>query len=303
MNRYTPTLTLPRLAGEGTKNRYPPKKPPTTSSSVPSPASRGREQKIDTLPRSPQLRVPLSPPPPRGGGQGGGVSKKKTLNTNKETNHTTQLLNTEIYTFLCLLFAVLIILGNLTYQKFVTLPFYLHPTTLSVGALLYPLTFFITDLISEFFGREKARFCVAAALLMNFLTAAILVGMDALPATSWSRLDNTTFHQVFGSYRLAFAGSMLACYTAQILDVTVYLWIKKRTQSRWLWLRSNSSTALALWVDTFLVVGFMAFFGLLPWEHFFTLVINSYLYKLLFTVCSTPFFYLCVRIIRAKIQT
>jgi uncharacterized integral membrane protein (TIGR00697 family) len=171
-----------------------------------------------------------------------------------------------------------------------------------VGALLYPLTFFITDLISEFFGREKARFCVAAALLMNFLTAAILVGMDALPAAPWSRLDNTTFHQVFGTYRLAFVGSMLACFVSQLLDVTLYLWIKKITHGRWLWVRSNGSTALALAVDTVLVVSFMAFFGLLPWEHFFTLVINSYFYKLLFTVFSTPLFYLCVSIIRAKLK-
>lgn len=73
-----------------------------------------------------------------------------------------------IYTALCALFAVLIVMGNLIYQKFVflpVLPFYTFE--LSVGAILYPLTFMLTDLIAEFYGKNRANFCVKLALALN----------------------------------------------------------------------------------------------------------------------------------------
>ena len=55
----------------------------------------------------------------------------------------------KIYTFFCTTFAVLIITGNLTYQKIVKLDFF-YDLELSVGAIIYPFTFLITDLIAEF---------------------------------------------------------------------------------------------------------------------------------------------------------
>ena len=85
----------------------------------------------------------------------------------------------KIYIFLCAAFATLIVTGNLIYQKFVYLPILpFHTFELSVGAILYPLTFLITDLIAEFYGKDKARFCVKLAIAMNVLTAIIIGGMD-----------------------------------------------------------------------------------------------------------------------------
>ena len=73
-----------------------------------------------------------------------------------------------IYTTLCALFAVLIVIGNLIYQKFVFLPILpFHTFELSVGAILYPLTFMLTDLIAEFYDKNKANFCVKLALSLN----------------------------------------------------------------------------------------------------------------------------------------
>ena len=173
----------------------------------------------------------------------------------------------KIYTSLCVLFSVIIVVGNLTYQKFVSLKFLpFHTFQLSVGAILYPLTYLITDLITEFFGKEKAQFCVRFAVVMNIMTATIITCMDYLPATSWSKINNEIFHQL--------------------------------TKGKHLWVRNNGSTAVSLLVDTLIVIGFMTFFGILPKDQMYTLVLNSYSFKLFFTVCSTPLFYLAVRLIR-----
>ena len=204
-----------------------------------------------------------------------------------------------IYTGLCVLFSVLIVMGNLIYQKFVFLPILpFHTFELSAGAILYPLTFLLTDLITEFYGKEKANFCVKLGISMNILVACMIAGMDQLEATDWSKIDNALFHKVFGLYSIAFIGSILACYTAQTVDIMLYVWIRKITKGKWLWVRNNGSTAVSLFVDTFIVITFMTLFHILPLERMWPLIMNSYFFKLFFSICSTPLFYLLVKIIK-----
>lgn len=203
----------------------------------------------------------------------------------------------KIYTGLCLIFSSLLIVGNLTYQKFVLLPIPFYHFELSVGAVLYPLTFLLTDLIAEFYGKEKATFCIRFAIMMNLIVALIIGGMDYLSATSWSKISDETFHQVFGGFSIAFAASITACYIAQAVDVYLYLGISRLTKGKHLWLRSNGSTSISLLLDTTIVISFMTIFNILPQEHMGKLIINSYLWKLSFVICSTPLFYLGIYII------
>ncbi len=208
-------------------------------------------------------------------------------------------LQEKIYIFLCAAFATLIVTGNLIYQKFVYLPIIpFHTFELSVGAILYPLTFLITDLITEFYGKEKARFCIKLAISMNVLAALIISGMCQLEATNWSKIDNDAFNMVFGFYSVAFLGSIIANYVAQSADVIIYIWIKSLTKDKYLWIRNNVSTGISLLIDTTIVVVFLTIFGALPVEQMTSLIINSYLFKLFFTIFSTPLFYLAFYIIK-----
>ena len=66
----------------------------------------------------------------------------------------------KLYAGLCIILSMLIIVSNLTYRKFVTLDMQFYKFEISVGAILYPLTFIITDVITEFFGKERIIFWV-----------------------------------------------------------------------------------------------------------------------------------------------
>lgn len=198
----------------------------------------------------------------------------------------------KIYLSLCLSFVTLIMLSNIVYQKIVVLHLRFYEFELSAGAILYPLTFLITDLITEFYGKTKAQFCVKLAIFVNLFVVLIIAFIDYLPATTWSKIDNSTFHEVFGYYAVPFVGSMLACYIAQTFDVRLYLLIRHITKGKYLWLRSNVSTCISLLLDTTIVIGIMTLFGILPYVQIWSLIGNSYSWKLLFTICSTPLFYL-----------
>lgn len=209
----------------------------------------------------------------------------------------------KVYASLCALFVILIVTGNLIYQKFVSLPILpFYTFELSVGAILYPLTFMMTDIIAEFYGKERANFCVKLAIAMNIIIAIMIAGMNQLDATEWSKIDNYTFNKVFGLYSIAFIGSIIACYVAQVIDIVVYLWIRRLTNGKWLWLRSNGSTAISLFIDTCIVIGFLTAFDVLPKDKMLVLIFNSYSFKLFFTICSTPLFYASVALIRRTLK-
>jgi len=201
-------------------------------------------------------------------------------------------INEKIYAFLCVLFSVIMVTGNLISRKFVSFDlFSFYTFEVSAGALLYPLTFLITDIIAEFFGREKSTFCVRLAISVNIFISLIIMVIDKLDATSWSKLTSEQFSYVFGYYNVGFIGSIIAFYTSQSVDIRLYLLIKKMTKDKMIWLRNLGSTSVALLIDTSIVITILTVFGDFPKDSMFTLIINSYIYKLFFAICNVPIFY------------
>jgi uncharacterized integral membrane protein (TIGR00697 family) len=205
----------------------------------------------------------------------------------------------KIYGFLCVVFAVITVTGNLICKKFVYLDiFSLHTFEVSAGALLYPLTFVITDIIAEFFGRDKSSFCVRIAIYVNIFIALIIVIIAKLPATSWSTISDEQFTYTFGHYKTGVLSSIIASYTSQFIDIRLYLLIKKITNGKMIWLRNIGSTSISLLVDTIIIITILTYFGSFPKEAMFILIVNSYLYKLFFTICNAPIFYIYYYIIK-----
>jgi uncharacterized integral membrane protein (TIGR00697 family) len=199
-----------------------------------------------------------------------------------------------VYTSLTALFCVLIIFGNLVYKKFVSLDFWFGEFHLSVGVMLYPLTFLITDLITEFYGRNGSIVCIRLGTVISIFIALALYCMTKLEALPWSIIDDQAFDAVFGSYSVSFLGSVFACYISQSVDALIYSAIKRMTGEKYLWLRNCISTSVALLVDTTLVVLLLILFKVLPRDRFFEIILNAYGFKVVMTICCIPIFYLCV---------
>ena len=66
-----------------------------------------------------------------------------------------KLLAYKIYLTLAALFITSLVVSNLIFQKFFSWNFFgIHTFEISVGILPYPITFLVTDLISEIFGKK-----------------------------------------------------------------------------------------------------------------------------------------------------
>ena len=217
-----------------------------------------------------------------------------------------KLLAQKIYLILGALFITSLVVSNLIFQKF----FYWHPFDiqlfgvdlfiLSVGILPYPITFLITDLISEIYGKQKANQMVTVGIFASIFSIIIISVADSLPAIVDSPVGDVLFSKVFGSTIIAVFASMITYLLAQFIDIRIYHFWKNLTNGRMLWLRNNFSTFFSQFVDTFTITFLLCLLEVLKWDQFTGLLISGFLFKILIALIDTPFLYLGVYLFRKK---
>jgi len=217
-----------------------------------------------------------------------------------------KLLAQRIYLLLGALFITSLVVSNLIFQKF----FYWYPFDMeifgtklfeiSVGILPYPITFLITDLISEIYGKKRANDIVIVGIFASLFSLLIILVADAVPATSWSYVKDNMFKTVFGNSAIAVFASMLTYLFAQFVDIQIYHFWKNLTKGKHLWLRNNFSTWFSQFIDTFTIVFLLCSFGIIEWENFYGLLISGFIFKVIIAALDTPFLYIGVYLFRRR---
>lgn len=199
------------------------------------------------------------------------------------------------------LFITSLVASNLIFKKFFHWDFFgLYTFEISVGILPYPITFLITDSISEIYGKKRANQVVTTGIFASLFSLGIVLLADAVPAIADSPIDDELFHEVFGSTGIAVGASMSAYLLAQYVDISIYHFWKRLTNGKYLWLRNNFSTFLSQFIDTFSVIFLLSIFGELEWGSFGGLLLSGFLFKVLIAAIDTPFLYLIVFWMRRK---
>jgi len=186
-----------------------------------------------------------------------------------------------------------VIIGNIQVLK--TVDFFYSPEPVALGTLLFASTFLCTDILSEHFGREKARKNVLIGFLgFLFMTIIMLITIGFKPsANDWVQ---DSLANVFTPMSRFFIASMVAYLASQYFDVWIYSIIKNTTKNRYLWLRNNISTILSSLVDN-------TIFSLLAWiilnpnpESFYNVImiyiLGTYILRIFIAFIDTPFMYL-----------
>ncbi|MEZ4803271.1 MAG: queuosine precursor transporter [Gelidibacter sp.] len=217
-----------------------------------------------------------------------------------------KLVAQRIYILLAALFITSLVVSNLIFQKF----FYWYPFhielfgtklfEISVGILPYPITFLITDLISEIYGKKRANDVVVIGIFASLFSLGIVLVSKSVPATSWSYVDDSTFSHVFGSTAIAVFASMMAYLFAQFIDIQIYHFWKRLTKGKHLWLRNNFSTFTSQFVDTLTILLLLCSFEIIAWDKFYGLLVSGFIFKALIALCDTPFLYLGVYLFKKR---
>jgi len=173
----------------------------------------------------------------------------------------------------------------------------------TVGTLLWPVVFVLTDVINEFFGRRGVRYISWLAVLLivyGFAFAAIAIAVA--PAGWWVEAATgqgvpdyqAAFAAIFGQGLWSIAGSVTAFLIGQLIDVSIFHRIRMATGERWVWLRATGSTAVSQLVDSFVVIWIAFVLGPQQWPTSLFLAVSSvnYAYKMLAAVAMIPLLYL-----------
>jgi len=208
-----------------------------------------------------------------------------------------------LYLIFAGIFIASLVSANLIFQKFfLWSPFGGYTFELSVGILPYPITFLCTDLISELYGKKKADQIVVSGLVASIFVLGVVLLADMVPQTTWSPVNDETFHKVFGLFGPAIFASMVAYLIAQFIDIRIFHFWKRLTKGKHLWLRNNGSTIVSQFVDTSTVLLLLCSTGAIEWSRFGQLMTNGFFFKVLIALADTPFFYLGVWALKGKIH-
>jgi queuosine precursor transporter len=176
----------------------------------------------------------------------------------------------------------------------------------TVGMLPFPVTFLLTDLLNEFYGKRAARFVTLLGFCMGVLSFVIVFAAAQIPFAAFTRqasfdgVTESSFNSVFlGSLRMIVA-SLTAYLVAQFVDIGVFHALKRYTSGRLLWLRATGSTVVSQLIDT-VVITVVAWSGGSVADKIKNIIVTNYGLKLVIAIALTPMIYLCHSLVERKL--
>jgi uncharacterized integral membrane protein (TIGR00697 family) len=192
----------------------------------------------------------------------------------------------KLFVYLAAIFVSCLLLGDVIGGKAIVTPF----GPISVGIIPFPMTFLLTDVVNDFYGRKGARFLTLLGMWMAILAWIILQISTRLTVDPSTYFQQPEFAKVFGGSAQLFVASIVAYLLGQFLDIQVFQFWKALTQSRHLWLRATGSTALSQIVDT-VVINVIFWSGKNSWDWIFAKIGREYAIKLVVAILLTPAVY------------
>ena len=213
------------------------------------------------------------------------------------------------YSLFMVIFITMIVLTNIIGVKL----FVVNSVTLTTGIITYPLTFLITDIVCEVFGKKRASLMVVMGFFASLLSLVFINLAVTLPGSEvWinNSLGYNSIEDMQNAYESVFTlpgflitASMLAYLVAQLIDVRIFHYLKTVTNEKKLWLRNNISTMFSQLIDTIIVNSIFLYFGLnLDWDIIIKIIIASYLFKIIIALLDTPLVYIGVHYTRKYIK-
>ncbi|MBE8365341.1 queuosine precursor transporter [Leptospira borgpetersenii] len=193
----------------------------------------------------------------------------------------------KLFIILNAFFLTFLILAEVTGSKlFVSFGF-----TLTMGVIPFPVTFIVTDLLNEYYGRKGVRFTTLLGMVMIFLAYFLLMLDMLIPAAPNSPVDNHSFNVVFSNSGKVIVGSIVAYLIGQLIDIQIFHFLRIKTENKYIWLRATGSTIVSQLVDSFVVIYIALSGGKLSFQELNQISTNNFIYKCGVAIAITPLIY------------
>lgn len=213
----------------------------------------------------------------------------------KKTNYNLILLS--------MIFITSLLIANVVTGKVIDTGIELFGLSITIpGAVLcYAMTFLMTDVIGEIWGKEQANRVVIYGMICQIIATLLIVLTQYLPATDLE--VQAAYEKLLGQNIVFVIGSLVAYLCSQTWDVWIFHKIRNKfdgnPKHRWIW--NNASTMTSQIIDTVIFIGisfglgFGWFFDPAMHSTLFGMMIGQYLVKFVLAAIDTPFFYLLTK--------
>jgi uncharacterized integral membrane protein (TIGR00697 family) len=212
----------------------------------------------------------------------------------------------KLFLVLASVFTTCLVVGDIIGGKLVEANVFGFQFTTTVGMVPFPVTFLLTDVLNEFYGKRAARFVTLVAFFMAVLSFTFIYVAAAVPfagmtrAADWTGVSEASFNNVFlGSMRMIVA-SLCAYLVSQFVDIGVFHLLRRATSGKMLWLRASGSTVVSQLIDT-VTITFVAWTGTLSVGKIINIIYSAYGLKVLIALGLTPLIYLCHALVERRL--
>ena len=196
------------------------------------------------------------------------------------------------YDIVIVSFVSFLLLSNITATKLIALDFSITTLIFDGGAVLFPLTYILGDVLTEIYGFRRAQRAIYAGFGISILASLVfLLVQIAPPAPGYDH--QAAYEAVLGFVPRIVAASLLGYISGQLLNALVLDRIRKNFGEKHLWVRLIGSTIVGEFVDT-LVFCFVAFYGIITGAEFFNYLTTGYFYKVGVEVLFLPLTYVVI---------
>lgn len=222
-------------------------------------------------------------------------------------------ISARVYLWLSATFVTCLVLANIVGVKLFSFPvdlgFVSFGVTHTTGMLTFPITFLLTDLLNEYYGKRGARrvtyvgFAMAALAFFFIWISRQFPIHEGIPGTA----TQISYENIFGAASFMYVASIVAFLLGSLLDIFIFGVFKRLTGGRMVWLRATGSTVVSQIFDSFVVT--WVFFWVIPllrsekiadFEFVLRTAATGYVLKFVLAIALTPFIYLGRWIIRTQ---
>lgn len=179
-------------------------------------------------------------------------------------------------------FVACLIITNTIDQKL----FVFSGLTLTVGLIIFPLSYVFGDVLTEVYGYAATRKIIwtgFAALLLMIIIYSVARALP--PSPTWTH--ESEFDVIFGRVPRITIASMIAYCIGEFVNSFIVAKMKVASQGKRMGFRFIASTAIGQAFDTVVFVG-IAFVGVLPWSVMPEVVVSAWLVKVAWEVVALP---------------
>jgi len=156
------------------------------------------------------------------------------------------------------------------------------------AVVCYAITFLMTDVIGEIWGREEAQKAVKRGFITQILASLLILMARYLPVAPFAVETQNAYLILLGQNWRFVIASMTAYLISQTNDVLIFHKLKEKYKGRHKWIRNNLSTMSSQLIDTAIFIT-IAFAGQVP--NLWIMIVSQYFIKLCLAGLDTPLFY------------